>query len=57
MSEHIDGNQLNTDLRYRFDYLSKFLNFTQDDIGILNALAPIIFPRIPSLESSMRRGE
>ncbi|CAF1038498.1 unnamed protein product [Rotaria sp. Silwood1] len=47
MAEHIDKNRLNNNLRYRFDYVSKFLNFTKEDIGILNTLAPIIFPRIP----------
>jgi len=46
MAEHIDKNRLNTDLRYRFEYLSKFLNFTKEDIISLNTLAPIIFPRI-----------
>jgi len=47
MAEHIDKTRLNTDLRYRFEYLSKFLNFTKDDIISLNTLAAIIFPRIP----------
>ncbi|CAF3351014.1 unnamed protein product [Rotaria socialis] len=49
MAEHIDKICLNNNLRYRFDYVSKFLNFTKDDIACLNALVPIIFPRIPSL--------
>jgi hypothetical protein len=47
MAEHIDRTCLNTNLRYRFDYLSKFLNFTSDDINTLNSLAPILFPHIP----------
>ncbi|CAF1303892.1 unnamed protein product [Adineta steineri] len=46
MSEHIDTTRLQSDLRYRFDYLSKFLNFTKEDITLLNSLAPIIFPQI-----------
>jgi len=46
MAEHIDRTGLNTNLRYRFDYLSKFLNFTIDDIKTLNSLAPILFPHI-----------
>jgi len=55
MSEHIDENQLNRDLRYRFDYLSKFLNFTSDDIAKLNAFAPILFPRIPVIADTVYR--
>jgi hypothetical protein len=47
MAEHIDKIHLNTNLRYRFDYLTKFLNFTKDDINILNLFAPILFPYIP----------
>jgi len=47
MAEHIEKPRLITDLRYRFDYLSKFLNFTKDDILSLNLIAPTIFPRIP----------
>jgi hypothetical protein len=39
MTEHIDGSRLNEDLRYRFEYISKFLNFTNDDITALNTLA------------------
>ncbi|CAF2192742.1 unnamed protein product [Rotaria magnacalcarata] len=49
MAEHIDKTCLNNNLRYRFDYVSKFLNFTKEDIACLNVLAPMIFPRIPSL--------
>src|SRR5579871_974290 len=55
MAEHIDQHRLNTDLRYRFDYLSKFLNFTLDDIALLNAFAPIIFPRIPVIADTIYR--
>jgi hypothetical protein len=49
MSEHIDKTRLNKDLRYRFDYISKFLDFTQHDINILNLLPPIIFPLLPNI--------
>jgi len=40
MTEHIDENRLTEDLRYRFNYLSKFVNFTNNDIHALNNLAP-----------------
>ncbi|UJR22159.1 hypothetical protein I4U23_025223 [Adineta vaga] len=55
MAEHIDGNRLQLDLRYRFDYLSKFLNFTSDDIAMLNTFAPIVFPLIPVLSDTVYR--
>ncbi|CAF2956193.1 unnamed protein product [Rotaria sp. Silwood2] len=55
MTEHIDNNRIHNDPRYRFDYVSKFLNFTQNDITLLNSLAPIIFPRIPVLVDNVYR--
>jgi len=47
MTEHIDNNEITNDLRYRFEYLSTFLNFAQDDITMLNKFSIIILPRIP----------
>lgn len=55
MTERIDNNRLNNDLRYRFEYLSKFLNFTANDIAMLNAFAPILFPRIPVVADTVYR--
>ena len=55
MAEHIDSTRLNTDLRYRFEYLSKFLNFTSDDITMLNTFAPILFPLIPVMADTVYR--
>jgi hypothetical protein len=55
MAEHIDGKRLQLDLRYRFEYLSKFLNFTSDDITMLNTFAPIVFPLIPVLSDTVYR--
>ncbi|CAF1280804.1 unnamed protein product [Rotaria magnacalcarata] len=49
MAEHIDKNRLNTDLRYHYDYIAKFLNFTKDDIHTINTLVPILFPYIPHI--------
>ncbi|CAF0834410.1 unnamed protein product [Adineta ricciae] len=46
MDAHIDRARLTHDLRYRFEYLAKFLNFTKDDILVLNSLAPTIFAHI-----------
>jgi len=55
MAEHIDGKRLQLDLRYRFEYLSKFLNCTSDDITMLNTFAPIVFPLIPVLSDTVYR--
>mgnify|MGYP001033870675 CR=1 FL=1 len=55
MAEHVDGNRIHTDLRYRFGYLSKFLNFTSDDIAMLNTFAPIVFPLIPVIADTVYR--
>ncbi|CAF0879815.1 unnamed protein product [Rotaria sordida] len=55
MAEHIDSNRLNSDLRYRFEYVSKFLNFTLDDIAMLNTFAPIIFPIVPVITDTVYR--
>ena len=45
--EHIDAAKLNTDLSYRFEYLSKFLHFGKDDIKLLNEIAPKLVPLVP----------
>ncbi len=55
MAEHIDKTRLNTDLRYRFEYLSKFLNFTSNDITLLSTFAPIVFPLIPVIPDNVYR--
>ncbi|UJR26982.1 hypothetical protein I4U23_008289 [Adineta vaga] len=49
MGEHIDRHRLTTNLRYRFDYITKCIDFTSDDINMLNILAPIIIPLLPSI--------
>ena len=55
MAEHIDGSSLRTDLRYRFEYLSKFLDFTSDDIAMLNTFAPILFPSVSAISETVYR--
>lgn len=49
MAEHIEKGRLNHDLVYRFKYVSKFVDFSQDDIKVLNTFAPIITPILPSI--------
>lgn len=55
MAEHIDVIRLRDDLRYRFEYLSKFVNFTCDDIEQLNKFALIVFPLVPSISEKVYR--
>ncbi|CAF1435790.1 unnamed protein product [Adineta steineri] len=55
MAEHIDNNKLNDDVRYRFDYFSKFINFTSEDIIALNTLASSVLPLIPVIVDSVYR--
>ncbi|CAF2668659.1 unnamed protein product [Rotaria sp. Silwood2] len=55
MAENIDKTRLTTDLRYRFEYISKFLDFSQTDITILNKLSTIIQPLIPVIVDNVYR--
>lgn len=55
MTEHIDRDRLNEDLRYRFEYLSKFINLTDVDINAMNILSNIIVPVIPVIVDSVYR--
>lgn len=55
MCEHIDGDRLTNDLRYRFEYLCKFLHFTSDDISILNEFSSQILPTIPVIVDRVYR--
>lgn len=47
--EHIDAAKLNSDIRYRFDYVSKVVGFTKADIGALNAIAGKMTPAVPTV--------
>ena len=47
--ENLDSARLNSDVEYRFAFLSKFLNFTKDDISVLNKIAPTLVPLVPTV--------
>jgi hypothetical protein len=51
--ESIDLARMNTDVEYRFAYLSKFLNFTKDDISVLNKVAPTLVPLVPTVTDAI----
>lgn len=53
MVEHIDKSRLNSDLRYRFNFISKLIEFSQDDVRRLNKLSTIITPVLPIVTDSI----
>ncbi|CAF3061021.1 unnamed protein product [Rotaria socialis] len=55
MTEHIDGKRLHEDLRYRFEYIAKFINFTSDDVKALNAFATTALPLVPVIVDAVYR--
>ncbi|CAF4788434.1 unnamed protein product, partial [Rotaria sp. Silwood2] len=55
MAEHIDNDRLHEDIHYRFDYFSKFINFTPEDISALNMFATSAVSVIPVIVDSVYR--
>jgi hypothetical protein len=55
MTQHIDSKLANSDVRYHFEYLWKILNFNSDNINMLYAFAPILFPCIPLIAETVDR--
>jgi hypothetical protein len=47
--KHIDERRLETDVAYRFGYLTEFMGFDQQDIDAIHASAPHIAPLVPTL--------
>ena len=47
--KQVDEQRLESDLAYRYEYLTEFIGFTAEDIGLIQGLAPKLAPRIPSL--------
>jgi hypothetical protein len=47
--QHIDEEKLETDLQYRYEYLTDFISFGPDDVQLIQASAPHLGPRIPAL--------
>lgn len=46
---HIDEPRLESDLGYRFGYLSEFMGFGAADIAAIHASAPHLAPKVPAL--------
>ncbi|CAF1310416.1 unnamed protein product [Adineta ricciae] len=47
MTQHVNSKLVETNLRHRFEYLAKFVNFTTDDIAILNVLGKMASGLVP----------
>lgn len=47
--QHIDEPRLESDLAYRFDYLTKFMGFTGEDIAAIHGAANALAPLVPGL--------
>ena len=46
---HIDERRLESDLGYRYQYLSEFMGFGAADVEAIHAAAPAIAPLVPAL--------
>ena len=47
--KRIDEPKLESDLGYRFQYLTEFMGFGADDIASIKGAAPLLAPLVPSL--------
>ncbi len=50
---HIDEDRLESDLGYRFNYVSKFMGFGADDIAAIHASAAVLAPVVPALVNAV----
>ncbi|MGE3781045.1 MAG: protoglobin family protein [Pirellulaceae bacterium] len=47
--KQVDEARLETDLKYRFEYLSEFIGFSPSDVALIHAAAQPLMPYIPAL--------
>lgn len=47
--KHIDEPRLESDLAYRFQYLTEFMGFSEEDIAAIHGAAAVIAPLVPTL--------
>jgi hypothetical protein len=47
--KHIDEERLESDLGYRFNYLTEFMGFGPADVAAIHAAAPALAPLVPAL--------
>src|SRR5437764_3042653 len=46
---HVDESRLEKDLGYRFEYLAEFMQFGQEDVAVIQSLAPHLAPLVGGL--------
>jgi len=46
---HVNEPRLESDLGYRFDYVSKFMGFGEEDVAAIHAAAPLLAPLVPAI--------
>ncbi|MCI0704246.1 MAG: protoglobin family protein [Planctomycetia bacterium] len=46
---HVEEPRLESDVGYRFDYVSKFIGFGPDDVAAVHGAAPKLAPLVPAL--------
>jgi hypothetical protein len=46
---HVDEPRLESDLGYRFGYVSEFVGFSTEDAAVVHASAPALAPLVPAL--------
>jgi hypothetical protein len=51
--KQIDESRLESDLPYRFSYLTEFIGFTADDVANIHAAAAKLAPLVPALVDSV----
>jgi hypothetical protein len=51
--QHVNEQRLETDLSYRFHYLSEFMGFGADDVATIHAAAPALAPLVPTLVNAV----
>jgi hypothetical protein len=51
--KHINEQRLESDLNYRFHYLSEFMGFGADDVAAIHAAAPALAPLVPTLVNAV----
>lgn len=47
--QHINETRLESDLEYRFNYLTDFMGFDEEDIETIHGAAPLLAPLVPGL--------
>jgi len=51
--KHIDEPRLETDVEYRFAYLTEFMGFGESDVETIHAAAPHLAPLVPTLVNAV----